>query len=455
MRAQIAVVSLLATAILAPLSAHQGGGPAPIVVHTQTGKHIEIDLSIVNNCKAQQTVDLFLDGLGLITDTPLFVSVGAGERRIVRLSGTAPSSLTTAGSDQTGTIVFAFGGAPSCAPKVTEQPMVVRASLPGVGLPQDRINPAAPLPPVAEANFTMYDDNGLYFRTAPSDVMQGQILAAAMDEPNAVMSDPAWVDEADGDPQGQLEGATTDGAPINVPGNATAPGVSGANLQLLHAIAFKANTRWWQTPAPTRPLTVYLTSLGRSTGDAFTLTALNHGRDPVSLNVDDLVLEPVRGVAAARAAREIANHRGGRLTRILTAYCLEFLKAPPAAGTVFRVADRRLRDKFSRFGHIMAATRRMQRYGLLPPEGGDARAYFHSIRQWAVWTQEQAFDERRFGDAFVQHTRKNAEQAGRQWTDAFETAARSLVPWRWKAVQFALQEAARFERARSTGGRGR
>ena len=478
MRVQIAVVSLLATVILAPLSARQAAGPSPIVLHARTGKHIEIDLSIVNNCRTAQTVDLLVDGM-TFPDMPLFVSVDAGEQRRIRLSGTTPSSLTTAGSAQTANIVFAFRGAPSCPRKVTEQPVIVSevstiagidAAIETVSAPEyydaaimaklnamraklaegvpSAADPDALSPSVAEMDFALYD-NGLYFNTTPSDVAEGGILAAAIED--SVVSNQEWVDEAASEQTGQWQGATSDGA-LEVPTNASAQGVSGANLQLLHAFAFKTTSRW-QTPAPTRPLTVYLTSLGRSTGDAFTLTALNHGRAPVSLNFDNLVLEPVRGVATARAAREIANHRGGRLTTTLTAYCLEFLKAPPIAGTLFRVADRRGRDKFSRFGHIVAASRRMQRYGLLPPDGGDARAYFHSIRQWAIWTQEQGFDEKRFGDAFVQHTRKNAEQAGRRWTDAFETAARSLVPGRWRAVQFALQEAGRFERSQQTAGR--
>jgi hypothetical protein len=204
-----------------------------------------------------------------------------------------------------------------------------------------------------------------------------------------------------------------------------------------------------QTPGAVAPqVTVYVTSLGTSTGEAFTLTALNRGPAPVALNADDLVLEPVAGVTSQQVAREIASHRGpGKLTTTLTAYCLEFAKAPPRAGAVYRLAARSSADRFSSYRHIMAATRRMQRYGLLPQDGGDPRAYFHSIRQWAIWTTEQGFDEARFGDAFVNHTRKNAEQAGRQWTAAFEQGARRLVPGRWKAVQFVLQEAERFERA--------
>ena len=365
---------------------------------------------------------MYWSGMPIVPEMPLFATIGPGETWTFNLRGVGTPIE----------FLYAFAGGPSCPPKIGSQQVVVS--------PQVTTETVAAQP----APFVLERD-----AVADRAVRTAMVYAFDREQILALAENPPSLQRAQAEPSGQMEGGTTDGNVLVVPGSAGPREFGGMAFVFL-----RASRTTWQSARTKPPLTVYLTSLGTSTGEAFTLTALNHGRDPVSINVDDLVLEPVTGVTGQQIAREIASHRGGRVTTTLTAYCLEFLKTPPAAGAVFRLADRRLADKHSRLRHIVAATRRMQHYGLLPPDGGDARAYFHSIRQWAIWTQEQLFDERRFADAFVQHTRKNAEQAGRQWTDAFDKAARSLVPGRWRAVQFALNEAGRFERAEATGGRG-
>jgi hypothetical protein len=68
-------------------------------------------------------------------------------------------------------------------------------------------------------------------------------------------------------------------------------------------------------------------------------------------------------------------------------------------------------------------------------------AYSHSIRQWAVWTVEQGFDETAYADAFVRHTRKNIEAARQKWSREMEETLRRAVPSRWRDIQAVLGEA--------------
>jgi hypothetical protein len=194
--------------------------------------------------------------------------------------------------------------------------------------------------------------------------------------------------------------------------------------------------------------TIYFTSLGRSTGDVMTMTVLNHRKEPIQIDSDALVLEPVRTADRTAIAREIDRHPAvAKATTTIKGYCLEFLKAPPPAGMVFRLADATTARRFERFEWIIKASRRMRDFGLLPPDGGDPVAYVDSIRQWAIWITEQRFDQAKFGDAFVEHTRKAVVAAGRAWTGEFEQAARALVPGRWAVIQGVLSDAARLETA--------
>jgi hypothetical protein len=191
---------------------------------------------------------------------------------------------------------------------------------------------------------------------------------------------------------------------------------------------------------------VVLTSLGRSSGDAFQMTVLNEGREPVTLTGDAFVLEPVAGVSQAAVDRELASTRGvGRATTTLKAYCLEFLKQPPSVGMVFRLAPADVQRTFSHVSRVFAASKKLKELGKLRPgtdDPSDPASYFDDIRQWAIWTQEQRFDEKSYTRAFTEHSRKNVEAAGHKWTRELEKAFTGLASGRWQAVQMVLREAA-------------
>lgn len=259
----------------------------------------------------------------------------------------------------------------------------------------------------------------------------------------------------------QFEGGTTDGRTITVPGATSGTAAVAPGFSLVRSAGWPSRAALLESPATQGgaaarpPLTIYATSLGESAGEAFAMTFINEGETPITVDTDLVVLEPVSGRTAVDIDRAIAAHptRAGRVSTTLLAYCLEHLKQPPRAGTVFRLANDAVQQRYAPFRHVLTAARELRDAGQLPVDGGDPSAYFHSIRQWAVWTREQNLNQSRFGDAFVAHTRRNAEAAGRQWTPAFEQAARRLVPGRWQAVQRVLQTADRLASPNQGGAR--
>jgi hypothetical protein len=202
-----------------------------------------------------------------------------------------------------------------------------------------------------------------------------------------------------------------------------------------------------QQPAVPRPsLKVFLRSLGRSTGEnAVQATLINDGNVPITLNSDQVfVMEPLAGVSEQMLERELRQVAGRkRVTMNLTAYCLDFKKAPPTTGRIYRVAPRSVQADAGPVRLILLAAERMYTWGELHPDGNPTE-YFHSIRQWAIWTREQRFNEQTFGQALLEHTRKNVVAAGRKWNKEIESAARSLIPNRWRDVQHVLAESQRF-----------
>jgi hypothetical protein len=184
-----------------------------------------------------------------------------------------------------------------------------------------------------------------------------------------------------------------------------------------------------------------LTSLGTSSGEAFQIQVVNDGTQAVTLNGSGIVVEPLRAAVANRLRREIGQLAGRQpVTQRLDAYCVEFLRLPPSRGTIFRVASAEVQRTFAPMRRVMQTAYRLQRAGLLKPDS-DPVAYFQSIKQWALWARERNFNAGSFSDAFVQHTRKNMEAAGRQWTAADETTVRGIIPGRWADISRILRVA--------------
>lgn len=177
-----------------------------------------------------------------------------------------------------------------------------------------------------------------------------------------------------------------------------------------------------------------ITSQGGSTGKNLTMQALNFTGKPIRLD-GAIALEPLKKDAQQKATQAFAKLAGRALpTKVdLNGYCFEFLKLPPVAGQVMRVAPPEVQKRFEPLKKVMAAANRVMQTGGLHPDSNPA-AYGDSIKQWAIWTVQEKFDQSKFADAFVNHTKKNVEAAGQRWSSQIEAAIRQAAPNRWNDI---------------------
>lgn len=232
---------------------------------------------------------------------------------------------------------------------------------------------------------------------------------------------------APGDPSTQREGLILD--PIEIPGrptgDATRPGKGGG------------------APGPPDPrVRIHLTSTGILGGGAMRVEAWSGEPGPVQIGGGFVVVEPVRLDAAARAAleAELASSGVGSVTAVADGYCLDHTLRLPSAGVVFRIAAPEVQRAFAPVARVVDAARRLRDAGLLHPDS-DPADYFHSIRQWAVWSLREDLDAEGFAKAFVKETRKNFERVGRPWNTGVERVVRDLATNRWRDVTVVLEKA--------------
>jgi len=194
-------------------------------------------------------------------------------------------------------------------------------------------------------------------------------------------------------------------------------------------------------------LQLFLTNLGNSTGEAFVMQAFNAGPLPVEFTGEGIVVEPLKEAAQQQLQRLLQQQLGkligdSPVMQRLNAYCLEFLKAPPSLDSMFQIASGELQQQFAPLKQVLSASKALQDVGLLNPDS-DPLGYFHSIRQWSIWTHEEGLDQQGFTDAFVEHTRKQLEATGREWSSDFDAVLRQAAPNRWNDIQRILTEAER------------
>jgi hypothetical protein len=127
---------------------------------------------------------------------------------------------------------------------------------------------------------------------------------------------------------------------------------------------------------------------------------------------------------------------------VLDAYCLELARSVPTEGMVFRIADRAAQEANAPVRAILASSCALRDVEALRP-ASDPSAYFHSIRQWAIWVDENRLDKAGFEDALVEHARRNFVAAGRTWSEEVAAQVRGLVPNRWNDVAAILEGAGR------------
>ena len=188
---------------------------------------------------------------------------------------------------------------------------------------------------------------------------------------------------------------------------------------------------------------IWLEALGGSTGDVMKIHVVNPGPDPIAID-GYFALEPVDLAPEERDRffESVKQSVGGHVEAVVSFYCLQFGAAAPAAGVVYRIAPRAAQEAFAPAARAMEAARQLSDAGLLSPDT-NPESYFHSVRQWSVWALEQEFDRAGFIAAFLEHTKKNAEARGMEWTDAVAQAVRTSAEGRWADVAKILEEAGR------------
>jgi hypothetical protein len=187
----------------------------------------------------------------------------------------------------------------------------------------------------------------------------------------------------------------------------------------------------------------WLRSLGVSTGDAFEMVLDGDAAALPAAAAAGLAVEPVQLAESAKQAveKELQELMGRNpFTAMVRGYCLEFTRLPPTAGQMFRIAGADVQERFAPLRGILKAGDDLFAAGMLNPDS-DPLGYMHSIKQWALWASEEGFDLGSFGDAFLEHTRKNFEAAGREWSGQVEDAVRGVVPNRWNDIEQVLKRA--------------
>jgi hypothetical protein len=100
---------------------------------------------------------------------------------------------------------------------------------------------------------------------------------------------------------------------------------------------------------------------------------------------------------------------------------------------VYKIASPAMQQNFAPLKQVLQAGRVLAEKGKLHPDS-EPNAYADSIRQYAVWSKQEGWDEKKFGDEFVDRTKKNAEARNVKWTPVIEQALRSAVPGRWADI---------------------
>jgi hypothetical protein len=186
---------------------------------------------------------------------------------------------------------------------------------------------------------------------------------------------------------------------------------------------------------------ILLTDRGGSTGKTLMMQILNLTGAPVALSSRSFAVQPIQQQAQQRVQQAFNRLSQAAPVRLdLSAYCVEFLKQPPTPNTLFRLAPADVQQKYAAMSKVLQSAYRVSKGNGLHPDSNPA-AYTDAMKQWAVWAVEQKYNEQRFTEAFLGHTKKNVEAAGQQWSKPAEETIRKASPNRWRDIVRILQGA--------------
>ncbi len=186
---------------------------------------------------------------------------------------------------------------------------------------------------------------------------------------------------------------------------------------------------------------VMLMDKGGSTGKTLVMSVLNLSGQPVRLAPKPFAVEPIQQQAQQQVLQAFNRlSKAAPVQLDMSAYCVEFLKAPPGANTLLRLAPPDVQQKYAAMSKILQSSYRVVKANALHPDSNPA-AYTDSIKQWSLWTAEQNLNESRFTEAFIGLTKKNVEAAGQKWPQDADAAIRTAAPNRWRDIVTILRGA--------------
>jgi hypothetical protein len=239
-------------------------------------------------------------------------------------------------------------------------------------------------------------------------------------------------------------------------GSTVADSRSAGHLQLAAFHPAGAGTSRRQAPTSTQSssaganpgeIEFAIVSNGKTGDEAFQLQVYDPAGEIKEIPpLGGVVLEAVRRDRKDKPVAERHAGAAGLLTQQASALCLDFLKLPPEAGTLYRIAPQAVQEKFKPLRSILQAGHNLAEKGQLHPDS-DAKDYATFIRQFALWTKIENWDAKKFTDTFLERSRKNAELMNVKWSKGMEDALRSLAPGRWQDITAVLNEAETISKA--------
>jgi len=189
-----------------------------------------------------------------------------------------------------------------------------------------------------------------------------------------------------------------------------------------------------------------LVANGASSGEALELQVFDPSGKVKNVAMrEGIALEPLEKTSA-RPVAEAAPKGVKVVSKPITIYCAEYSKAPPEPGMQYRIAPRSIQQQYASARPVLLAGRKLAAAGMLHPDS-NPKAYVDSVRQYALWTKLEGWNQQQFTDHFVERTRKNAEALHVQWTPQMENALRNAAPGRWKDISRVLELAKIISRA--------
>lgn len=179
---------------------------------------------------------------------------------------------------------------------------------------------------------------------------------------------------------------------------------------------------------------------GKSSGEALELQAMDpSGKLQQVELLEGAILEPLKRGTPNPVPMQ-APPGGKRITQQLTAYCVDRAKLPPQPGQLYRLAPPSVQAKYQGVSSVLRAGRELAARGTLHPDS-DPKQYADAIQQYSLWARLENWDQQKFTEMFLEHTKKNAQAMGAQWTQQMDQAVRTLAPGRWQDISQVLEQA--------------